>query len=46
MADRINKETVKYYLEVLDKYRNTNGLVGESDKNLINQINSSAYDSK
>lgn len=46
MADRINKETVKYYLEVLDKYRNTNGLVGENDKNLINQINSSAYDSK
>lgn len=46
MADRINKETVKHYLEVLDKYRNTNGLVGESDKNLINQINSSAYDSK
>ena len=46
MADRINKETVKYYLEVLDKYRNTNDLVGESDKNLINQINSSAYDSK
>lgn len=46
MADRINKETVKYYLEVLDKYRNTNGLVGESDKTLINQINSSAYDSK
>lgn len=46
MADRINKEIVKYYLEVLDKYRNTNGLVGESDKNLINQINSSAYDSK
>ena len=46
MADRINKETVKHYLEVLDKYRNTSGLVGESDKNLINQINSSAYDSK
>lgn len=46
MADRINKETVKHYLEVLDKYRNTNGLVGENDKNLINQINSSAYDSK
>ncbi len=46
MADRINKETVKHYLEVLDKYRNTSGLVGESDKDLINQINSSAYDSK